>query len=105
MDPTTRKSTLGVTVSSMIDDIRPVLETTLTRDPSKCVIAYTRDDGHYDVWVYARDLKTGNLSRCLAYRTFRRVSAGKWDLRYEIGDLDEKTRTNVLSLIQRALAV
>ncbi len=90
---------------SMETDIRPILETTLTRDPTKCVIVYTRDDGHYDVWVYVRDAKSGSLGRCLAYRTFRKGPLDKWDLRYEIGDLDEKTRINLQAHIGKALPV
>lgn len=103
MDPTTRKFTPGVMVFMDLEDIRPILESPLSRDPSKCVVAYPREDSHYDVWLYARDSKTGNLGRCLAYRTYRKSTSEKWDLRYEIGDLDEKTRVSLLTQIQKAL--
>ncbi len=102
MAPTARRCTPGVMVS-METDLRPVLETPLTRDPTKCVIAYTRDDGHYDVWVYARDVRSGALGRCIAYRTFRKGPSDKWDLRYEIGDLDEKTRVALQAMVMKSL--
>ena len=89
----------------METNIRPVLETTLARDSTKCLIVYPRDDGHYDVWLYARDAKSGSLGRCLAYRTFRKGPSDKWDLRYEIGDLDEKTRVNLQAMVAKALSV